>query len=247
MQRSQAEIWGWYDTGHGWVKVAVDANGKLLVYDDSQWVPKNSFLETWQDEAGIDPILWTVTDPATGTAWTRGTIGTRMGAYSAPNANETARLRRTFPWLVNPGVFDTTQIIQRLKLVFEMQLVNVLNIDNALSILGGFTSGGLANRGTNNILGFGLVGDALQTFSDAAGVETVNTGFGETLTDWNKYGIEISAGSVAFYLNEALIATHTTNLFDLPAYINFYLDTEGGGASTIRLGTVLALSEVKLR
>ena len=242
----QVCIWGWDPTLPDWRKIAVDSTGKVLVYDESQWIARNSMLETWQDEGGIDPVLWTVVDPVGGVAWARGTVGTRLAAASTPNANETARLRSNQPWLVYPATIGVTTLFKRLRLSFELQLTNVANIDNAQTILGGLTAGGLATRASNDILGFGLVGDALQTFTNNGGVETVNTGFGETLTNWNKLGIDITVGSVAFYLNEALVATHITNLPNIPMYSNFHLDTEAGGAAAIRIGPVAVLMEVKL-
>lgn len=212
---------------------------------DYLWIPKVQMAESWQTLA-IDPVIWTPTDPATGAAWAAGTVGTILAAASAPNANETARLRSNHQWISNPGVFGVNTIVQRLRLCFEAQFTNIANIDNTLSILGGLSAGGVATRATDNIIVFGLVGDALQTISDVGGVEETNTGFGETLTNWNKFRIDVSAGLVAFYLNEALIASHVVSFPDLPMFLNFFLDTEAGGAAAIRIGQVICLQEVKL-
>ena len=199
--------------------------------------PNRDMVETWQDEAGIDLTLWTPTDPATGTAWSRGSDGAYLRATAVPNANETARLRSNQRWFMGTGVYGTNTIYRKLNLEFELRLVNVANLDNTLCLFG-FTSGGTATRATNNIIGWCLAADVLATLSDDTGAETTNTGFGETLTDWNKLKMIFSTGQVAFYLNETLVATHTTNLADLPMFINFFIDTEAGGAATIDLGIV---------
>ena len=195
--------------------------------------------ETWQDELGIDFTVWQVINPATGVAWARGAAGAYLRANSIPNANETARLRSVQRWIAAPGIYGTNTIIRGLCLEFAFMLTNLANWDNTQSILG-LTAGIADTRATNDIIGFGLVGvgNALQTVTDLAGAETVNTGFGEALTNWNKLMIRVTAGVVRFYLNEALVATHVTNLPDFPMYANFYCGTNAGGAAAINIGPV---------
>jgi hypothetical protein len=102
----------------------------------------------------------------------------------------------------------------------------------------GLTDTPADTRTGNNIIGFGLIGGALQTITDDGGAETVNTGFGETMTDLNKFKIDIYANTVDFYLNETRIARHTTNLPNAPMYPNFYYPTGAGGPSIISLGII---------
>jgi hypothetical protein len=206
--------------------------------------PRTGFVESWQLEV-IDPALWAETDPATGAAWAVDNVWVpHLALRSAPNANETARLRSIQRWVASGNNFGPGTYVRRLHLAFEMRLDNVGNIDNTLSIFG-LTAGGAATRATNNIMGFALVGDALQTLNDDGGVEETNTGFGETLTDWNLYHLAVGEGQVDFWLNSNHIATHAvTPGPDLAMYINFFLDTEAGGASTIGLGQVAAWTEV---
>jgi len=199
--------------------------------------PAINFYEGWQDEAGIDANIWTVTNPATGTAWARGAAGAYLRATSVPNANETCRLVSDQRWVVAPDIYGTNTILRSLVLEFELKLTNVANIDNVLSFLGLSTAAN-DNRGSNNIIAWGLTADVLQSITDDAGAETVNTGFGETLTNWNKLKIKVYSGHVKFFINEAEVADHPNNLPDFPMYFNFFVDTEAGGAATIEVGVI---------
>lgn len=204
--------------------------------------PSIDFIETWQDEVGIDATVWTVTDPTTGAAWSRGASGAYLRATSAPNANETARLVSDQRWKAAPDTYGTNTIHRRLVLEFELKLTNVANIMNAVAFIG-LTPGAGDNRASNNIIGFALAADVLQSVTDNGGTETVNTTFGETLTNWNKLKIDIYAGHVKFYVNEVEVADHTTNLPDAPMYVNYYIITEGGGAATIDVGVTRVWTE----
>lgn len=206
--------------------------------------PLVNLYEGWQDEAGIDPLVWTVTNPATGAAWARGAVGENLMAFSSPNANENARIRSNQRWVADPTLYGVNKILRRFVLEFEAHFVGFANFDNVNFLLGLTTAVG-NTRATPNIIGFALVGagNALQTLTDAGGAETVNTGFGENLLLTNKFRIDISLNSAVFYLNEALIATHVVNLPDAPFYLNFYAPTGGGGPATIRLGIIRAWTE----
>jgi hypothetical protein len=199
--------------------------------------PHHSLYEGWQDEAGISAVTWTVTNPATGGAWNRGAVGAYLMAVSSPNASENARLRSNQRWVCAPSVYAPNQVIRRFILEFECYLQLVGNVDNANFIMG-LTNTTASTRATNNLIGFGLIGDALQTITDDGGAETVNTGFGEAMTDLNKFKIDIYANTVDFYLNETRIARHTTNLPNAALYPNFYYPTEAGGPSIISLGVI---------
>ncbi len=205
------------------------------VYSASR--PINGLIEAWQNEIGIDHTTWSLTNPATGTAWARGAVGAYLMAVVAPNASENARMRSMYRWVVAPVVYGPNQVFRRLVFEFECYLQLVANIDNTNFFMG-LTNTIAATRATNNLIGFGLIGDALQTITDDGGAETVNTGFGETMTDLNKFKIDIYRDNVDFYLNETRIARHTTNLPNAPMYLNFYYPTEVGGASILSLGAI---------
>ena len=204
--------------------------------------PAINLYEGWQDEAGIDLTVWTLTNPATGVAWARAADGADLMASSIPNANETARLRSNQRWVAAPTLYGINKVLRCLILEFEFQLANVANLDNTLCFFG-LTPAIGNDRSSNNIIGFSLLADVLQSVTDLAGVETTNTGFGETLTNKNKLRIEILLNTVRFYINETLVASHVTNLPDQPMYLNFFADTEAGGTATIKLGIVRAWLE----
>lgn len=195
-----------------------------------------SLSETWQDELGIDFTVWATTNPATGTAWNRGAVGGYLRATSVPAANEVARLVSAQRWIATPGVFGTNTVIRSFNREIELRLANIANMDNTLCLLGALTPNQADNRGSNNVIGWILQADVLASITDVGGVETVNTGFGETLTNWNKLRIEVEAATVRFYLNETLVATHIVNLPNLPMYLNHFIDTEAGGPGTIEVG-----------
>jgi len=201
--------------------------------------PLINLYESWQDEAGIDLLTWTPTDPATGAAWIRGAVGELLMAYSVPNASEFARLRSNQRWVCSPTLYGADRMLRRLQFEFEFHIVDLANLDNT-GFFYGLTTGIADTRATNNIIGLGLTGagNALETVSDAGGAETTNTGFGENLLVTNKAKIDVSIDKADFYLNETLIARHIVNLPDAPMYLNFYAPTGIGGAATVRLGGI---------
>lgn len=208
--------------------------------------PEIQHYEGWQDELGIDFTLWNVTHPATGAAWARGAgagvMADGLVATCAPNANEVARLVTTFRDPIGPDMWGINSILRLTHFEFEMTIANLANLDN-VNCFFGLTPNQADTRVSVNIIGFALIGaaNALQTVTDLAGAETVNTGFGENLANKNKFRITIrqtaaGVGTIEFYLNEVLIATHIANLPDLPMYKNWYYDTNAGGAATPQIG-----------
>jgi len=203
--------------------------------------PEIQLFEGWQDELGIDFTLWTLLNPAT--AWARGAgAGVAAPHLVATNTmilNELSRLVGNQRWPIAPDTWAANTILRRVVFEFEMTIATLASLDNTACFFG-LTPAQAATRITQDIIGFALIGagNDLQTVTDAATVETVNTGFAENLALYNKFRIDILtpliAGvptpSVRFYLNEALLATHVTNLPDLPMYPNFYFDTAAGGS-----------------
>ena len=201
--------------------------------------PLVSLYEGWQDGV-IDAAVWTITDPVAGAAWATGAIAEDLMVYCTPAVNRNARLRSNSRWIVAPDRYAPNKILRRFILEFEAHFIDFANFDPANFILGLTTAIG-DTRANNNIIGFALVapGNALQTVTDVGGAFVVNTGFLETLTNTNKFRIEVSLDSVAFYLNEVLIATHIINLpSNWPMYLNFYTPTGGGGPATPRFGII---------
>lgn len=213
--------------------------------------PETQLFEGWQDELGIDFTLWTLTHPAT--TWVRGAgAGVAAPHLVATNTmilNELSQLVGNQRWPIAPDVWDENTVLRRVVYEFEMTIATVANLDNGECFFG-FTPLQTDTRASNNIIGFALIADALQTVTDD-GAPTVNTGFGEDLAVYNKFRIDVLtpliAGvptpSVRFYLNEALIATHVTTLPDLPMYPNWYFDTEGTGGCVSQVGIVRIWTE----
>lgn len=204
--------------------------------------PLVSLYEGWQDELGIDFTVWTVTNPATGVAWSRGANGAYLRATSIPNANENARIRSNQRWIAAPTVYGTNTTLRKLILEFEFRLTGLANIDQANAIFG-LTSGIADTRVTANIIGFALAANVAVSLTDLAGVETTNTGFGDVLTNWNKLKILIQRDHVRFFINESQVADHVANIPSLPMYLNFYLPTGAGGAATVELGVTRCWTE----
>jgi len=210
--------------------------------------PVMSLYEGWQDELGIDFTLWTVVNPATGAAWTRGASAfaarsAMLRASAAPAANEVARLVGNQRWPIGPNQFGTNTVLRVVEFEFELGIANLARLDNTQTFWG-FTPNQADTRASVDIVGFALVGGAndLQTLTDLAGAETVTTGFGENLVNLNKLKIRIIAHpglpTVHFYLNEALIASHIATLSDFPMYPNFYFATTAAGICTPEIGIV---------
>ncbi len=204
--------------------------------------PTNKLIESWQDLL-IDANIWTVIDPATGIPWTPQVSGAFLYNVVTPNANEVARMRGNHWWVQNWNTPNLNLMVKKLVMEFELVIGVPANLDNTLCFFGLLPSA-VATRATNNIIGFGLAADVLQTITDSGGAETVDTAFGETLTNHNKFRIEVIESAVRFYLNEVLIATHAANVPTVPMLPTFYYDTEAGGACALSHGIIRVWHEM---
>ena len=198
--------------------------------------------ETWA--AAIDTTnVWTVTVGATGTAAVASVSGIRLLALLAPAIADTAQVNAKAS-LTNPVALvptATANIYQRVVLEFEMKLTTLASIDNAQFIAGLYT-GDAAGRSAANASGFILAADALNTLTDKAGVEAVTVvSPAPTLTNWNKYKHIINATSHEFYVNDVLVATHSTAA-NLPlTYMSaaqFYLVSDAADDPRVDIGPV---------
>ena len=196
--------------------------------------PKVSLNETWQDELGIDFTIWTPTNPAGG-AWVRGANGAYLRATAPFALNNVGRLRSNQQWIATPDTYGINTYVQKMFLQFEFQIDTVANLDNANCFFG-LSEIAAATRVSNNLIGWALIGDVLQSLTDVGGVETVNTAFGENLANWNLLEMEIYAGTVEFTINGIIVASHVANLPDVPMYLNFYFDTEATGGVNPQIG-----------
>ena len=154
--------------------------------------------------------------------------------------NQTARLRTIFTFRATPSVFDSqspTSMVRGMYVEWEAKFTNVANVDNSATFMG-LNASASATRATTNLIGFGLNSDSLISITDNAGTESTTAISGITLTNRNLYRITVQGGQVEFSVNGSIVATHTTNIPDIIGYLQYYLDTEGGGSSTLDIGFV---------
>ncbi len=189
--------------------------------------------EFWIDEAGIPAQYWSSATTATGTVARDATeAGYMKVLVNCPAAVDTAKLYSVQRWRVSPGDFGTNTIQRKTFLEFELKTGTLANLDNAIVFLG-FGDGQGDIRSTAGIIGFIFAADAITAVTDAAGVETTtDVSAGITVTNYNKYRIEVYAGGVKFYVNETLVATHVTNLSDGMKYINYSCGAEAATGAT---------------
>ena len=205
--------------------------------------PSLNLYEGWQDETGIDTTVWT----SSGAAWSRGASSAYLRATSSPATAETARLVTDQRWIAAPDTYGTDTVLRRLVLEFEMRLTDVAYIDEEAAFFG-WARTTADTRASDDIIGFYLdaSADDLYSLTDNGSTETTNdTGVdAAAIASWHKYRIEIYAGNVEFYVDEALKTTHTTNLPDYPMYLDFFIENDGGaGSLTIELGVIRAWTE----
>lgn len=204
-----------------------------------------TFTEFWVAESGIQTEFWTTAVTATGTAARDMTeTGYAKVLLNCPAAADTSNLYSVQRWRCGTTNFGTSTIAKKFRLQFEAKAGTLANIDNATAMLGLSNAQG-DTRATNNIMAFVFVADALTSLTDSAGVETTNNvSGGITVTNWNKYEIEVYNGNVRFYINETLVATHAANLNEAMKYINFYADAEDAtGATALHIGSLRAWYE----
>ena len=112
------------------------------------------------------------------------------------------------------------------------------SIDNAVTFMG-LGTGQPSIRTTADIGGFIFVSDAINTITDLAGTETLTVPTGvPAITVVNKYKMILGPGAtIGFYINNVLMATHTTNLPGAQVvYPAFSMANDAGGANSMRVG-----------
>ena len=197
-------------------------------YLSEQWATDdNEFTGMWnRDVTGAASIARVNTD-----------IDMPKVSLTVP-ASTTARLRSLYTFRVTPSKFSSTANTSMVRGIFaewETKFTNIANINNTTFFMG-FSESTSGLRTTTDIIGFGLVGDAIQTVTDSSGTETVNAPSSITLTNRNLYKLAITENQVEFWINGNSVATHTTNLPDIMPHFMIYNASESGGASTVDLG-----------
>ena len=197
--------------------------------------PALCLYETWQDEAGIDANVWTSVVTGTGAVARNVAEPPYLKVLLSGTTNaDTAHLYSDQRWFCGPDTYGANTILKRLILEFEAKFATVASIDNALFFMG---LGSIQEtlRTTNNIAGFILTADALNSITDDGVGEVVKAVGAPVLTTWHKYRIAVYAGAIGFYIDEALIVAHTTaaveRLPDTAMYLNFTLNQEAAANS----------------
>jgi hypothetical protein len=195
-------------------------------------------VETWQF---MEPDVWNFIQPATGFNWTNADK-----LYAVPNANENCRIRTRDVWASSSGYMGANRPYKKFYVEFEVRLQDIpfavpelwANIDPTTTFLG-LTSSPGDTRASNNIKGFCFDGGVLNCLTDMGGVEIL-TPLSLDLSAGTPVfllKIEVIAGSVLFYVDGVLVATHA-NLSYLVQRVNLYLATNAGGPEGIYVGPV---------
>ncbi len=211
---------------------------------------KSSLGESWQDAAppGHDTNLWTeVITASGGIARVTTEVGYLKQVFTGPANADTARLHSVQQWPVAPTLWGAEMIYKRFVFIFEVKFGTVASIDNTTFFMGlAPTTGSI--RTSQELIGFVLTADALNSLTDNGGTETLNALGAPTLTDWHLLAIECYAAGVNFYVDGAVAATHITNLPDENYYLTWYVPQEAAANSgELHLGVLGCFYEFVVR
>ena len=205
--------------------------------------------EFWaSDTTAIDLNIWATAVTGTSTVTRQVDTSSPMRARLLTSAGigDDARLRTVVLFRASPTNYTTSFTQKRLSVAWEGRFTSVANFDNATFIMG-LTSTTAATRATTNIIGFGLLTDALRQVTDNGGVESETVpSVVPTLTDWNEYRIEITrigaTNTVEFWINDTLTGTHNTaaNIPDANMYLSFFVETDAAATAQLDVGAVTA-------
>lgn len=236
------KIWTSITTGYSSSGITRNVDGAVLERLEAllQKTPllMTSLVELWQSEAGIDAALWL-------------TVVTGTGVVSRTITDNHACI-----WLNTPAGADSASILSQQRwraattiaassmprrMVFEWECYMSSQANTGANFFMG-TGPGADNRSVNNIMGFILAaaGGNFTTLTDNAGVEettNVNPSYPGDAT-WGLYRIEILSGSVKFYINRVLVATHTAQLPNTYDFLNFYNISGVAVAESVLIGAV---------
>lgn len=205
--------------------------------------PSANFLEDWLT---LNPAVWTITDPATGTAWaadiTNGSSGRRF-VKTVPNASEHARITTIHKYPIGG---DSSYIYRKVTSEFIMDLGNTANV---AKLDGAQSSFGIWDEPSNGGAAFILDGTNLAIMSGIYTETIGNSRLGGGLwSSWNKFKIEVGYLKTKFWVNDHLvkIALNPYHTDMNEAAIDFDIYTLGTGASTVRIGMARIWSEDEL-
>lgn len=189
------------------------------------------FAETWQDPIppGIDAGLWTRVVTGTGAiAQDLTEIPYHKILMTGPTNGGTARIYSNHRWTVAPRLWGANHIYKRFLFMWEAKIATVASVNNPTFFMG-LASTIAATRATDDMIGFILTADAINTFTDDGGAETITVpAVAPAVANWHLYGIEVYPGGIAFYIDGALAAAHIVNMPDIAFYLTWYFPQEAG-------------------
>ena len=232
-----------YDTARHFASIystRAMVKGVLNYLWESRRQLQDGYNELWLD-SGPPNASWSVTNPATGTAWTRESFAGQRMQGVIPNANENARLRllRDFviPYEGSP--------IQSTYLMFGLNVALDANIDKGVSFFG-LTPGVNDNRTSNGVVGFYLDSNYIYAVYDKGGVEQTYQ-LAQISGSIIYLGVEVSSNFIDVFYATGRVKrfTRTPGIVE-PMYPNFYIATLGTGAARLRIGPVRILNSERL-
>ncbi len=204
----------------------------------------NGLLESWQDDFDVNPALWGT--PVTGTggiALDKTEQPYQKCILTGPANADTARLYSQQVWSAGPTVWGANTFWRRLMMIWSAKFTTVASIENTTFFMG-LAPTVAATRATDDLIGFCLTADALNTLTDNGSVETLNAAGAPTLTDWHTYALEVYRGGVVFYVDGVPVQQHVTNLPDYNFRMTFYLPQEAGAnGGQLHIGPVTCWNE----
>lgn len=204
-----------------------------------------SFVEFWADEI-LNANDWEETLDGAGT----GAIGIGNGIvyYDIDTdavVDNDVFLNSVKRWRCNPSAFgDSEDIVQKFVVEFMVQLTgNLTDHDNSHFFLGLNPAKSNVSAGSD-VAQFYLNSDALSTITTVgAGNEAYPVSGPPTLTNWNKYRIEVLQDQMDFYVNGTLKNSHTMIIPDKAVYIILGTRAENAASVGLNIGPVRAWYE----
>ncbi len=223
--------------GTNWVKYKYEL-GQLnqAVNKDMPWL-----TEFWGTEQLVAAIWESTIDGAGTEAF--GTAGGYM-YYDIDTdavADNDVFINSLYRWQIRPGVYgDSNSMLERFTLEFEMQFVTAITSHDNTHFFAGLSSAKSNDITQANLIGFHLVSDDLKGKTDKGGTEQTTDAITATLTNWNKYKIEVEAASVTFSFNGTAETALTTAAAqpDVAMYLVFGTRSEAGVAVGLNIGNI---------
>jgi len=150
-----------------------------------------------------------------------------------------------YRWQIQPFYFSGANVIvEKFILEWEAELEGAITFHDNTHFFMGLSSAKDNDITQNGLIGFYLDSDVLKGKTDNGGTESTTGAIAATLTNWNKFRIEISDTSVIFSFNGVAQTEIITNLPNLSMYIVLGTRNETGASPLgMNIGNVRAWYE----